>query len=903
MSDNPSITSRVLQNRKVKRAVVGLAVLSIVWICWTAIAALIFDHAWFGSVDAGIVWRQRFWSKAVLGLVGCSWVAATVGIQLRIAHSTTDDTARNLFANRYRKYVGKWDVPLKAAVVAYAVWRVGVPFADRWGQWMLFRHGVDNAGSDPVFGRSIGTYLYRAPFLTSVADLIVVGLLLGLVAAAATYLVNGGVRVRGVFPVGLNPAAARHLGISGGLLVIVLAIRAITVGRIWLVETESPLFTGAGWVDDHVRSPGYLIAGLVAIAAGALTVFGATRGRWKVVGSSLVAAALVAGVAGAVLPRVAQRLLVDPERAERESPYVTANRDATLDSFGLAQAFGSYDPSAAKAPDTAPETAATAATGSLQRAPIFDPALVRQTLQTLRGVQNFTVGSVAIDRYPTPTGVRSVMLAPQMIDRSKLSSSWEDAHVVFTHGYGIEAAWADSATVSGRPQSIDVSAGGSIESLRLDDPSLYYGPGLEGWYAVVGTNREEMGGRTYQSSAESGVGVGSLFERLVAAARFRDPALVLSSYLTDRSTILDRRSPRERLASVAPFLDLAAAPTPVISDGRVVWVADLLTTTAWYPNAQMYTLNVESGPKTVNYAKASVKATVDAVDGTVHLYRLDNSTGEIGDGGDPLLDVWQRAFPGLIEPQSAMPKTIAAHLVYPSTLLSLQAQILGHYRIADPSELVDRSRDWAVAPNPGRAVASRTSGSMSPVLAFTPAETDGAPAFTETLPMVPGSGTGTRSRTAALLTASQDGDDYGSLQLIEFPATADGGGTLDSPVAIQRTIESDARISWQLTQLNQSGSAVEFGQLVLVPTEKTAIAVRPIYIRGTGVDGFQRLLGVAVVREGTAVLAPDIGQGLAALDNPELAAQLAKSLLPEASSAGDAATSTAGDDTSDSENG
>lgn len=867
----------MLKNRKVQRGLVVAAVLALIWIAWSTLAVVYFDHEWFGSVRAGVVWRQRIWSKAVLGFLGCAWIAVAVGAQLRVAHATTDDTARNLFANRYRRYVGRWDLPLKIGVVAYAVWRFGVPFAERWGQWMLFRHAADNAGTDPVFGRSVGTYLYRAPFLTSVFDIVIAGLFLGLAMAAATYLVNGGVKVRGVFPVGLNPAAARNLGVSAGLLMIVYAVKAMTVGRIWLVETKSPLFTGAGWVDANVRSPSYLFGGIALVAAGALVIFGATRARWKLVAATLGATGVVAAGLVAVVPRIAQRTLVDPERAVREATYVTANRDATLDAFGLSEEFSSYSPDKS----VAPKNSAAAATASLSRAPIFDPALVRPTIQTLRGKQNFTVGSVSIDRYPTANGTRSVMLAPQMVDRAKLSGSWEDAHVVYTHGYGMEAAWADSATEAGRPQSIDLSSGGTTPSLRLSNPSMYYGPGLEGWYAVVGTNREEMGGRDYAGAADTGVGLGSLFGRLVAATKYQDPALVLSSYITEDSLVLDRRSPNERLASIAPFLDLAAPPTPVIADGRVVWMADLLTTTAWYPNSQMYTINVEAGPKTVNYAKASVKATVDAADGTVHLYRLDRSTGDISKGGDPLLDVWQKAFPGLIEPQSEMPDVIAEHLLYPSTLLSLQAQILGHYRISNPSELVDGSRDWAVAPNPGRAVASPGTGTMTPVSAFLPAGNDAAPAFNETLPMVPGAGGGTRPRTAALLTASQDGSTYGDLALEEFPASASGGGTVDSPVAIQRTIESDARISWQLTQLNQSGSAVEFGQLVMVPAEGTAIAIRPIYIRGTGADGFQRLLGVAVVRDGTAVLAPDIGQGLAALDNPKLAAELAKSLLPE----------------------
>jgi uncharacterized membrane protein (UPF0182 family) len=348
--------------------------------------------------------------------------------------------------------------------------------------------------------------------------------------------------------------------------------------------------------------------------------------------------------------------------------------------------------------------------------------------------------------------------------------------------------------------------------------------------------------------------------------------------------MITRRSITERIGAVAPFLSQVEPAYPVIANGRIVWLAPLATVSTTYPGAQYQTLDTASGPASVNFARASVVGTVDATTGEVRLYRLDTAEQPAaGSGADPVLELYARSFPDLFLPASSLPDELRGHLLFPRTLVETQSSLLGKYRVSSGAEILERSQEWTRSADVGSGVGVNPSGwlpATTTVDLIDPSTGPGAPLIRQVV-LVPGVSAAQRPETAALVDVSQEFEDYGLLHVSEL-ASPSGDSPEDGPTSIQRTIESDAHISWVLTQLNQSGSNVTFGPLAFSIVEGRVIATRAVYVSGTGQGSFSRLLAVALVSEGQAVLAPTVDQGLDALDDPALAARYAGQLLPSA---------------------
>lgn len=847
------------------------------------VAGLVLDKWWFSSVGYGEVFSTVTWSRIGLGAFGALWIAVAVGTQLWWARRNGGPIDRNIPAAWWHEKMGRAEPFAAVAVVVWLAWSKGLPFSRYWSLWVQFRNSTPAGRTDPIFHRDVSLYLFHLPFLTVLFGILLYGALAGLGLSAAMYTLNGGLRVEGVIPRGMRRTAYRHLLVSAGVVGLLFAAKLFWVDRLRLSVSSSGTFSGAGYVDDHVRSPGYVVAAVILVVAAVLCVAAGIRRRWGALGKVVVGASLAGAVAAVGLPTVTQLLVVNPAAARKERKYVAANRDATIFAYGL-DASSQRDVDVSTGP-------AVPATATLQGTPLLDPVVTQQTLQTLDGRQNLVIGPVTTDRYTIASTTRLVSLAPQLPDRATASGSWENSHLVYTHGQGIEAVYADSADATGRPIAVSTSSG----ELELKQPAFYYGPGFDGWYAVVHTGRAQFADARYPGNGE--VELGSGLRRFVAGLALREPSFVLSSYLTKKSTLLMRRGVTERLNAVAPFLTLADPPQPVITGGKLVWIADLATTSSRYPSAQFTRFAAADGTANpVNYLKASVKATIEADTGKVRLYRLDDTQAR----EDPVLDVWAKAFPHLLSPKDAMPMALREHLLYPANVFRVQASLVGTYRVQNPDRLSDSSLAWAVAPDVGKTVAASAKGPMAPVMTFTSA--DGDRNLERLLPLVSGANGGQRPRMTGVVSVGQSLDDYGKIRLTAFT----GAHEVDSPVAIQRTIESDTRISWILTQLNQSGSKVSFGPMVVgtppiggsAPKAKddtvSVIAVRGVYIAGSGSDSFARLLSVAVVHDGKAVLAPDVQTGLRALDDPALADKLARDLLPVVSSGAGAGTASGG---------
>ncbi len=464
-------------------------------------------------------------------------------------------------------------------------------------------------------------------------------------------------------------------------------------------------------------------------------------------------------------------------------------------------------------------------------------------LQVLQGHPATRINDLDLDRYDVDGELRPVMVAARSASRNDLPErGWVQEHLVYTHGDGVVAVPADRPDADGRPDVRSLA-----DDLVAGQSELYFGEGLTGWYAIVGTDRAEQGGTAF--AADTGIDMSSPFERAVLSLATGDVEPLLSTELTADSELLYRRDIGERLSALAPWATFGSDPYPVITADHVVWVVDGYTTSATYPYSQF----VPFGGSSVNYVHASLKATVDAYDGTVHLYRTT-----IGGGDDPILDAWEQIFPGLVEPIEAMPEELHDHLLYPPQLLGVQAALLGRYHVDDAETLFSGTQRWSPSAAAPTGVATGSPGPSTQVSMFQPTgEIDLAGHLVSAMPFSPGAGAATssaRDQLAALALADNDGAERIDLVAI----VPEPGREVATPLVAQSAIDADPRIAQQLTLLNANGSVVSFGPMTPLLLDGGVVWVRSMIVSGTAATTAPRLYGVVAVSNGLVGFGSDI---------------------------------------------
>jgi uncharacterized membrane protein (UPF0182 family) len=804
------------------------------------IAALILDRWWYDSVTDSSVWSTIVGAKVLLAVVAGAVTALVLGgsIVLTFRHEPVERTELGALTRRYRDRMGPAHRWLLIGVVAFLTIRIGAAAIGQWQSWLLFRHGPHVGQRVPEVGGDLGYYLFDLPFLVTLSSWIRQLLLLTLILTAFCYAVSGALRL----PIGgrrsSRPALA-HLGLIAALLATAQALDYVFVRRPALTTSSSGSFVGAGYTELHVLVPAAWVLGIVALVTAFLLVDGARRGKWRPALVALSVWLVLQLVLGVAAPLVVQRYVVAPAEAARELPYLTHNLEATRDAFRLDAIDQAEAPLADGLGGDA--TAAAALTGDLSRVPLFDVAQLPDALQVLAGTTATRITDVDLDRYRIEGENRPVFLAPRNASRGDLpEQGWVQLHLVYTHGDGVVTAPANLPDADGRP---DVDA--LATTLAPERPELYFGENLAGWYAIVGTKRVEQGGA--QFDADTGIPLSSLWQRAVLSLSSGEIEPLFSAELTSDSQLLYRRDVVERLQALAPFLTFGNDPYPVILDDRVVWVLDGYTTSSSYPYAQYVGLGgvPVSGSSTVNYLHGSVKATVDAYDGTVHLYR----TAEAG-ADDPVLDAWDKIFPGLVEPISAMPAELAEHQRYPEALLQAQSALLGKYHVSDAETLFNGTARWSPSAAASTSVGKPGTGSAPAVSLFQPGVDPVLGGhWVATLPFSPGtSPTSSTARDELAAMAIADHDDYEVMRL--FDVETEPGEAIATPSVAQSAIDADPELSRQFALLNANGSTVQFGPMTPVLADDALVWVRSIIVTATANRTVPRLYGVVAVSDG-----------------------------------------------------
>ncbi len=865
------------------------------------------DYLWFDSLGLSSVFTGVLGAKIALGVIFTLVFAALTFLSLtiadRLAPKNRPAGPEDELLNRYHQVVDRraWLVRLGVSVMLGLV--AGVGMSSEWNQWLLFTNGGDFGVKDQTFQTDIGFYVFKLPFYMTVVNwLFASGVIILLVTVVAHYL-NGGIRLQA--PVQrVTPQVKAHISVILGLLALVKAVD-YWLQRYALTWSTRGTVDGATYTDVKAQLPAIYLLLFIALLSFGLFIYNIWRRGWVLPVVAVGLWALVSVVAGVAYPAFIQRFRVEPEESSKEAPYIQHNIQATREALGLdAVETRTFDYTQDPAKTT---QAINDNPGTIRNVRLLDPSIVTPTYQRQQSLYSFyKFTELDVDRYPVsvadpgnagalqPAQTTQVVLGARDLSTSGIpQQSWEGSHLAYTHGYGLALAPANTTNRNGAPsylvRDVPVSVAEDQVSLQVDQPQLYYGENLPG-YAITNTGRAEVdytgsaegeGQSTYTGSG--GVTLNGFVRKAAFALRFADWNLIVSNFLTPESRIVFERDIRARIEKVAPFLQWDADPYPVVTEGRVVYMWDGYTTSDHFPNAQRAdTTGLPAGSGLdggkLNYIRNSVKAVLDTYDGTVKLYVVDPS--------DPIVTAYQRAFPALFYPVEEMPQGLRSHWRYPEDMFRVQTNMFGRYHITDPQAFYEKTSAWSVATDPGSTVSgstaaqaatqaltgqtvTRSADRIEPFYQLLRLPGDDQTSFVMSRPFVPYSETQSSDRQTltSFMVAKSDPDDYGKIVVYEMPS----GQEINGPVLANTQIQQNQRVSFLLTQLNQQGSRVQWGNMLLVPVQNSILYVRPLYV-SSDTNSAPELKQVVVVSANQVAVAPTLRDAIKTLfpaSNPE----------------------------------
>ena len=844
-----------------------------------AIAGFYTDFLWYDSVGNTDIWRTRLLTQFGLAgtftLVFTLLCAGSLLITERVASLPSSGPEDELL-KRYRELFGKRRRLIRLGTSLAFGLVAGVGASGQWDSWLLYRNGGSFGVKDPVHSADVGFYVFKLPFLQYVSDWLFASLVIITLVTATSHYLNGGIRLQSTGQ-RVSSQVKAHLSVLMALIALVKAGDYL-LARYQLLMSDRGYVEGATYTDIRAAMPALALLMLISVLCAVLFIINIRRRGWALPIVAIGLWLLVALTAGQLYPWFIQTFQVARKESSREAPYITRNIEATRVALGLDKVVEknfdyTKDPSDAVVSDNA---------ATVSNIRLLDPAVITSTFQRLESqLPYFQFSDIDVDRYPigennAPT---QVVIAARDLNPDQIpQKSWENRHLVYTHGYGAALAPANEVTNKGRPvfkvRGVPVQVDPAIsEKVKLDRPEIYFGEGLDGptedGYAIVGTSRPEQSGDAQTSYVgKGGVPIDGFLRRAAFFLRFGDLETLTSEFLTSSSRVLYARDVRTRAERVAPFLKFDADPYPVISGGRIKYVLDAYTSSATYPYAQQVDTTVLDGKSglygvPLNYVRNSVKAVVDAYDGTVDLYLTDELYG----GQDPIIRGYAAAFPNMFKPFSEMDPTVKDHLRYPEDLFRIQTSMWGRYHIDAAADFYEQSDRWAVAQDPGRDInaASSAQGArrdrISPYYQLMRLPDAESQDFLLFRPFVPYSDDDKKQQLTSFMVGKSDQSNYGQLELYTMTKNAgadreERNREVDGPLIVSGNILSDSVVSKQISLLDSTGSRLEFGNLLIIPIGTSLLYVRPYYVRAEGADGFPELRQV-VATVGDKIVAGD----------------------------------------------
>jgi hypothetical protein len=810
------------------------------------LARLYIDLRWYGELGHSELFLTPLATRLVIGVATGLAVGAALLLNLRLARSRSRGLAPLYLYDpdgSPRFNLSETSVRLALPVCVALAIATGLYYEQHWGTWLQFLHASEFGLRDPIFGRDVGFYVFKLPFYEAASALALWLLGSSLALSAGLYALRGALIVT-EHQTRVHRPARMHLSVLLALLLVTLALHAY-LGMFDILQSKlGPMMTGASYSDVNAKLPALRIKIGVAAVAALLVLASSTREDFNL---AILAAVLYIGAQIGVqaYPSFVHRFSVRPNQLEREAPYLKYNIDATRAAYGL-DAVAERELSA-RGTLTAEDIARNGDT--VENIRLWDHQPLLETFAQIQEIRTYyDFAAVDNDRYRINGRLRQVMLSARELttDSDSLPNpTWINKRLEFTHGYGLTLGPVNETTQEGLPVLFvqDIPPVSHVPDLRVTRPGIYFGE-LSSDYVFVRTRNREFDYPAGQGNVETdyegkgGIRFDSPLVRLALALQLTSFEVLLSDDIDSDSRALLHRNIKERLRRIAPFLKLDADPYLVVrDDGTLVWIYDAYTTSRRYPYSEP---DRKHGH---NYIRNSVKAVIDAYDGTVVLYAADER--------DPLLRTWRRVFPHSFTPLHKMPADIRSHLRYPELIFDTQTEMFATYHMRSAELLYNSEDQWEVP----AIVTPAGKEKMKPYYTVMKLPGERHAEFILMLPFTPKR----KDNLAAWMVARSDGDRLGELIVYRFPKDR----LVFGPQQVVTRINQDADIARQISLWNQRGSAV-FGTLLVIPIEESLIYVRPLYLRSEG-GKIPELKRVIVAYEKQIAMKPSLREAVEAV--------------------------------------
>ncbi|WP_344283469.1 UPF0182 family protein [Streptomyces hebeiensis] len=865
-------------SRRARTLLMTLGVLAVLAMLFVMFAGFWTDWLWYRSVKYSSVFTTTLWTKIGLFAVFGLLMALTVGLNIWLAHrlrpplSAMSMEQQNL--DRYRMGIAPYKKWVLLAITALVGLIAGASAAGQWRTWLMWLNGVPFGQKDPQFKMDVAFYAFDLPWYRFLLAFGFAATVLSLIAAALTHYLYGGLRVTspGARATG---AATGHLSVLIGVFVSLKAV-AYWLDRYGLAVKSSDFkaagnWTGLRYVDANAYLPAKTILFCIAVICALLFFATLWRRTWQlpVIGFGLMV--LSAILIGGLYPAIVQKFQVDPNEQAKESPYIQKNIDATRSAYGIDDA-SVQDYGGKGDPDKKSEQRQAADTAASYR--LVDPNVVSPAFQQLQQERKYYQfpSTLDVDRYKDADGKpQDTVVGLRELNITGIPKrNWINDHFTYTHGYGLITAKGSNTVTDENDGTVgapDFTESGLPTSgqFKSYEQRVYYGEKTE-QYSIVGGPQKELdyeknGERTTSYRGKSGVDLSNPLNRAAYAVAFSEPQMLYSGAIGDGSRILYNRTPKERVEAVAPWLTIDGDAYPAVVDGRIKWIVDSYTTTNGYPYASRTTLGdttadsltdnqraVVAQQNQVNYIRNSVKATVDAYDGTVELYQWDEK--------DPVLKTWMKAFPGSVKPKSDIAPDLMDHLRYPQDMFKVQRELLTRYHVTDPAQFYSGSDAWQVPDDP----TTKDSNSVPPYYLSLKMPGQDDQKFSLTTTFTPNG----RPNLGAFMAVDADATspDYGKIRVLRVTSTVQG------PQQVQSELNGVPEVAEFVRNLRGTDSDIEYGNLLTVPLEGGFLYIEPVYARG-GSANYPLLKKVAVSYGGKPVFKDSLPEALNAVFGSE----------------------------------
>ncbi|MFN2383974.1 MAG: UPF0182 family protein [Gemmatimonadota bacterium] len=829
--------------------ILGVGVMALFFILGAAVNTTV-EALWFEELGFGSVYWTAFRTRLVVRLIAGLVILGFFFANLRVASRSFSSIRRRISNIEFHEEIPARYLNLTAlAGATFLAFLFSAAVSSRWLDILAWIHQAPFDTVDPVFGKNIAFYVFSLPLYRHLQSLALLLVIAAIVILGVVYVTSGGLefvnnRLR------FRERPLRHLGVNVALLLLILAW-GYRLDLYELVYSTRGVVYGASYTDIHAQMLGFQVLLALALAGFGLVVYDLVRGRFKLTLTAL--GALVIGIVlfKGLYPNAIQQFEVEPNEIGKEAPYIARNIAHTRAAYDL-NAIVERPFAAAEIPAVADLEAAGQTLANIRLwdwRPLLDSY---SQLQEIRLYYEFE--DVDVDRYDLGAGPQQVMLAAREMAVEELApdvQTWQNLHLIFTHGYGLVMSPVNAVTPEGLPQfflsDIPPSAPDSLAAvLTVDRPEIYYGERTAD-YVLAATRAQEFdfpqGDQNIYTSYQGtgGLPVDAWWRRAVFGWYLGSLKFLLTDEIMPESRLLLFRQIRLRAARIAPFLEYDADPYLVLLGGRLLWVQDAYLTSDRYPYSEPVTA---FGGRRLNYIRNSVKVVIDAYDGDVSFYAWDPA--------DPLLRTYANVFPELFTPRDAMPEGLEAHMRFPEDLFTIQADVLRAYHMQDPRVFYNREDLW----NFPNEVHQGTSTPMEPYYVLLRLPDDETLAFQLVQPFTPAR----RDNMIALLAAKSDPADYGRRVVYQFPKDR----LIYGPMQIEARIDQDPVISQQITLWSQKGSSVIRGSLLVIPIGEAILYVEPLFLQAQQ-SQLPELTRVIVTYGSNIVMEPTLEDAMAAL--------------------------------------